>query len=407
MRGSSMIVPLSPARSVGRQARCALLAVAAGLWLAAFAPALDAQVMTRADSAAVLVRAAGDFEREGDDHSAEALYRYVADRFSGTSAAEAANAWLRAPAAGRPGGLSRVELPVFGALYGLWLGVAVPAAFGADSGEAYGAGLLVGGPAGLFTARAAQRSRGYSEGQVRAISWGGTFGTWQGFGWTEVLGVGVEKVCAFDMCYEEDNGEELLGGMILGGLAGITTGAIIARGPVGSGTSSAAQGGSTWGTIYGATIAELLGGDDGGDGVLVAALIGGNAGLIGGAALARKYDLTRPRIRMINLGAIVGGLGGLGIDLLVSADGDVALAIPLVTSIGGLVLAAAATGDDPRAPEAPDADGDFGASLLGWRDGRLSLRPPLPTPTLLPIDDVNGRTQMRPGLRLEVFRASF
>lgn len=84
MRGFSTIVPPSPARPVGRRARCALLAVAAGLWLVAFATAVEAQVMTRADSAAVLVRAAGDFERGGDDHSAEALYRYVAERFSGT-----------------------------------------------------------------------------------------------------------------------------------------------------------------------------------------------------------------------------------------------------------------------------------------------------------------------------------
>lgn len=407
MSGFPMIVPVRPAPAVMPSTRRLLLALAAGLALAASAPALDAQVLTRADSASVLLRAAVDFERSGDDHSAEALYRYVAERFAGTPAAEEANAWLRGPAAGRPGGLSRVELPVFGTLYGLWLGVAVPAAFGADSEEAYGAGLLIGGPAGLFTARAAQRSRGYSEGQVRAISWGGTFGTWQGFGWTEALGIGTEELCDVDFCYEEDNGEEILAGMILGGLAGITTGAIIARGPVGSGTSSAAQGGSIWGTIYGAAIAELVDDDGGGDGVLVTSLIAGNVGLIGGAALARKYDLTRPRIRMINLGAIVGGLGGLGIDLLVSAEDDTALAIPLVTSIGGLIIAAAATGDGDRDGSDAGPAQDFGTSLLDWRDGRLSLRPPLPTPTLLPMDDLNGRTQMRPGLRLEVFRARF
>ena len=386
-----------------------LRAFAVGLFLLASPQALEAQLVTRADSAAVLLRAATDFERSGEDEAADALYRYVAERFAGTPAADEASAWLRGPAAARPGGLSRVELPVFGTLYGLWLGVAVPAAFGADSEGAYGAGLLLGGPIGLFSARAAQRSRGYSEGQVRAISWGGVFGTWQGFGWTELLNIGVEETCDLDYCYEEDNAEEILAGMILGGLAGITTGAIIARGPVGSGTSSAAQGGSIWGTLYGAAIAELVSGDadGGGDGVLLTSLIAGNVGLIGGAALARKYDLTRPRIRMINLGAIVGGIGGLGIDLLVSAEDETALAIPLVTSIGGLIIAAAATGDGEGGRPDPGPAEDFGASLLDWRDGRLSLNPPLPAPTLLPMDDVTGRPQWRPGLRLELFRAKF
>jgi hypothetical protein len=84
---------------------------------------------------------------------------------------------------------------VFATLYGLWLGVAVPTALGADDGEAYGAGLLVGGPLGLFSARAVTRSRSLTEGQVRAISWGGIWGTWQGFGVAEVLDIGEDVIC--------------------------------------------------------------------------------------------------------------------------------------------------------------------------------------------------------------------
>ena len=66
-----------------------------------------------------------------------------------------------------------MELQVFGTLYGSWLGIAVPAAFGAEGPEAYGAGLLIGGPGGLVGSRAMQRARPMSEGQARAISWGG------------------------------------------------------------------------------------------------------------------------------------------------------------------------------------------------------------------------------------------
>ena len=122
------------------------------------APTLvDAQV-TPADSAAVLLQAAQDFELEGEAEIAAALYNHITERFPGTPAAAEARARLTGDP-GRFDPVSRLELPVFGTLYGLWLGVAVPAAFGAEDEAAYGAGLLIGGPLGLFAARGAQRSR--------------------------------------------------------------------------------------------------------------------------------------------------------------------------------------------------------------------------------------------------------
>jgi hypothetical protein len=111
---------------------------------------------------------------------------------------------------------------------------------------------------------------------------------------------------------------------------------------------------------------------------------------------------------MINLGAIVGGLGGLGIDLLLEPDDDETLiAIPLITSIGGLVAAAVATRNDDVRSGAPDGDLDVGAALFGYRDGTLSVGTPVPMPTLLPMDDANGRPTWRPGLTMELFRARF
>jgi hypothetical protein len=141
-----------------------------------------------------------------------------------------------------------------------------------------------------------------------------------------------------------------------------------------------------------------------GEDVLVTSLLAGNVGLIAGAALAGAYDLSRPRVRMINLGALVGGIGGLGIDLLIQPDDAVAaIAIPLVTSLAGLGIAAHVTRDGvgERTPD------DLGAALFDLSDGALTLRAPLPMPTLLPADDVNGRPVWRPGLTLEVFRATF
>ena len=365
---------------------------------------VSAQV-SAADSAAVLLRAATEFERDGRWEVAEAIYILITERYGSTPAAVEARSRLGAAPGERIERTSRVELQVFGTLYGLWLGVAVPVALGATGPEAYGAGLLLGGLLGLFGSRAAVRARPMSEGQARAISWGGIWGTWQGFGWAEVFDVGEDEFCDQFGCYPTgDNEEPLFASMIVGGLAGIATGAIIARNPIGSGVSSGAQGGSIWGSIYGAMIAGMFEPD--GEDILVTSLLAGNVGLIAGAALAGAYDLSRPRVRIINLGALVGGIGGVGIDLLIQPDDAVAaIAIPLVTSLAGLGIAAHVTRDgDGVGDRTPD---DLGAALFDLSDGALTMRAPLPMPTLLPADDVNGRPVWRPGITLEVFRATF
>jgi len=365
----------------------------------------EAQV-SAADSAAVLLQAATRFEQDGRWDVAEAIYIHITEFYGSTPSSVEARARLAAPPSDRIERISRMELPVFGTIYGLWLGAAVPAAFGANSEEAYGAGLLIGGPLGLFTSRAWARSRPMSEGQTRAITWGGIWGTWQGLGWGNVFDLG-EGNCSDGACTDYgDDGEAIFASMVVGGLAGIATGAMIARNPVRSGVSSGAQGGSTWGSIYGAMIAGMFDGDDGGEGVLTTSLIVGNVGLLVGGGLAGKHDVSRGRVRMINLGALVGGVGGLGIDLLVQPDDDaVAIGIPLVTSLVGLAVAAHATANDDRSFREP-AD-DFGASLFSYDEGRLSLGTPLPVPAMLPFEDFNGRPTWRPGITIQLLRAKF
>ncbi len=361
------------------------------------------------DAAAVLLRTAIEFEAQGDGDLARALYLHISERYPGTVAADEALERLIRPGAERSDRMSRLELPVFGTLYGLWLGVAVPAALGAGSSEAYGAGLLAGVPLGLFSALAAQRSQQYTEGQARAISWGGIWGSWQGQGWTDLLGIGQDEVCSQYGCYQTDNNsEEVLTAMILGGLAGIATGAVIARNPVRSGVSSAAQGGSTWGTIYGGMLASALDGDDGGDsdGVLLASLLGGNAGLFAGELLGSSYDVSRSRVRLMNLGALGGGLVGLGIDLLTRPGDNAVIAIPLVSSVTGLAIATVATRGHDGVPGSAPGGGD-GLSLLGYSDGGWRLGTPMPIPTAIPIDLDDGRPDWVPGLRFELFRARF
>ena len=384
-----------------------VLAVTLSVVAWAGTPATLVGQVAAADSAAVLLDAAGQFEQDGRWEIAEALYILITEHYGGTPAAVTALARLSAPTADRIERTSRVELQVFGTLYGLWLGVAVPTALGADGSEGYGAGLLIGGPAGLFASRALARARAISEGQARAISWGGIWGTWQGGAWSDVLGLGQDEVCDPHGCYPTGGSdEELFASMIVGGLAGIVTGALIARNPVRSGVSSGAQGGSIWGTIYGVLGAGLFDPDVDGDALLATALIAGNVGLVAGGALAGKYNLSRSRIRIINLGALVGGLCGLGIDLLIQPDSDRALlAIPLVTSLIGLGIAANATRGSDRGIER--SQGDLGTALFDYRDGAFRINTPLPMPTMLPFEDASGRARWRPGISLELLRAKF
>ena len=227
-----------------------------------------------------------------------------------------------------------------------------------------------------------------------------------GLGWSALLDLGSQDCIPDAPCDPDGSDEATFAAMVVGGLAGITTGAVIASNPVRSGVSSAAQGGSIWGSFYGAAIAGMIDSDDG-DAALLSALLAGNAGLVAGALAGRKYGLTRPRVRWINLGALVGALGGLGIDLLVQPDDEaVALGIPLVASVAGLGIAAHST-RTMRANLRDGEDAGFDGALLGYgRDG-WRLGTPIPVPAFLPRDDVNGRTEWRPGVTVHLLRASF
>jgi hypothetical protein len=229
-----------------------LLVVALVVSALAVSRPASAQV-TAADSAAVLLDAARDFEAEGRREIAEALYRLILERYGESAAAsEARTALVALPAAGQTQGSGSVELRVWMTLYGAWLGAAVPAAFGADSPEPYGVGLLLGGPVGFLGGRALAGRFDLTEGQARAITLGGTWGTWQGFGWREVLDIGVAQDCSFGFCFDLESGtEEAFGAMILGGLTGIGVGALLSNRDIAPGTASVVNFASLWGSWFG------------------------------------------------------------------------------------------------------------------------------------------------------------
>ena len=384
-----------------------------GLALApALRPApLRAQV-SAADSAAVLLETAREFEARGRWDVAEPLYRLIVERYASASSADVARQRLDAPPEQVVYGSGRVEAQVWMTFYGAWLGVAVPGAAGADAPEAYGTGLLLGAPAGFFAGRALASALDLTEGQARAITLGGTWGTGQGWGWREVLELGTDERCDSDpfgpgeFCYEtEDSSEEEFAAMIVGGLAGLAGGALLSGRDITPGTATVVNFASLWGSWFGFAGGVLAGLED--DGLLASTLVGGDAGLAAAALVAPGWNVSRNRARLVSIAGVLGGLAGGGLDLILQPDDEkVAVAIPLVGSIVGLVLGTVATREDAGARFGSLGTGVDEGALLGLRSGRLALGTPLPVPTLVPARAPNG-TRWEPAIGLEIFRARF
>ncbi|WP_419166031.1 hypothetical protein [Candidatus Palauibacter sp.] len=131
---------------------------------------------------------------------------------------------------------------------------------------------------------------------------------------------------------------------LVGGLAGILTGALLSRSEISEGTAASTYLGSLWGTWFGLAGATALDLDD--EAMWTSTLLVGNAGLLAGALAGSKLDISSRRAHMIGLGGLIGGFGGIGIVLIAepsSSSGD--FAVPLATSAAGLVLGALLTRD--------------------------------------------------------------
>ncbi|MBM4185085.1 MAG: hypothetical protein FJ207_12860 [Gemmatimonadetes bacterium] len=395
---------------IGSKMRTAI-AVAALLAAAAVSPRVASAQVTPSDSAAVLLDAAQGFETDGRAAVAAAIYQLVLDRYPSTPAAAEARARLAAAPLEATSRSGSVELRVWMTIYGAWLGVGVPGAFGADSSEPYGVGLLLGGPTGFLAGHALANALDLTEGQARAITLGGTWGTWQGYGWREVFDLGVAQDCQFPpFCYDaESDTEETFAALVGGGLAGIALGTVLSQREMSAGTASAVNFASLWGTWFGVAGGVLM--DLEGDDLLAATLVGGDAALLAAALLAPRWGVTRSRARLVSIAGVLGGLAGAGIDLLAKPDDEkVAIGIPLATSVVGLAVGATATrrGDETAQgpPIAPDG------ALVRFDDGRLAFGMPVPVPTFVPTPNpspASGRIRdaWRPALALELFRASF
>ena len=116
---------------------CRLIAFVS-VFLATFfaTPELQAQT-SRADSAAILLEATRRLELEGEYEAARELLDLIIRHFSGTPAATEAEQALVENNAQDHEKSGRSSLIVFNTLYGAFLGVAFPAAFGAELDAAH------------------------------------------------------------------------------------------------------------------------------------------------------------------------------------------------------------------------------------------------------------------------------
>jgi hypothetical protein len=379
-----------------------------------------ARGQTRADTASVLMDAARQLDADGRRDAARALMELVQRQYGGTPAASAASAMLASlgarPHVDEPG---RVELAVWGTTYGLWLGVAVPLMLDMDNAEAYGVGLLTGAPAGFLAARAYNRKHpSLTVGQARAITFGGTWGTWQGFGWTEVLLDGSTEDCTEGGgCFFEDEPttEQLVGAMVAGGVLGIGTGAILARKPISSGVATTVSLAGMWGTWFGGAAGAMANYE--GDNLLASALVGGDAAVIAGAVLAPRWNVSRNRARLVSLAGIIGGVAGGGVDLILQPDNeDVAFGVPLAGSVAGLLLGAHLTRDYDARGSDRGGSNPPGEALLEWDDGiRLGSFTPMPAmrrgaladTRALRMTDRPERQRLQPAVAVNLFHARF
>lgn len=331
---------------IGRmRVRSLLLPIALVLTLGLSSPAVVAQEpLPESDPATELYRTARTLEADGELGLADALMDYILRRYPDSAAASAIRTARAAPGSRSIHEDGRTELVVWSTLYGLWLGVAIPGMLGASGSEPYGLGLLVGGPVGFAAARGATANTPIGAGQAEAITWGGSWGTWQGFGWAHVFDPGQNcpshTDSGFVYCDPGPSTRAVFGWMVAGGLAGTGAGIAAARGrDIPPGDATLVSLGSLWGTWYGVALGVIAGLED--DALLASTLIGGNLGAGTGALLGRAYPVSRTDARIASIIGVVGGLAGAGIDLIVQPSNEkVAMAIPAVTSAFALGLGA-------------------------------------------------------------------
>lgn len=366
---------------------------------------------TRADTAAVLVQAARRLAAEGERDVAANLLRYIIRWYGDTPIAQQAARELAGADRARAAGSGRTGFVVTNTLFGAWLGIAVPLAFGADDPPPFGVGLIAGPAAGLLGSLAYTKSYPITSGQTAAYRWSVVWLSWQAFLLREITGIGSEEFCndfeGQQYCYSDTPSEAPFTALVVGGAAGIGAGLALTRMNLPAGDVALVQDASAWGTGFGAALSVLISTDGNPDEKAVFGWMSavGNGFLLGAIPLARAWRPSVGRVRLITLSGIAGGLVGVGIDLIAEVDDEkAAFGIPTLGAAVGLAAGIALTArrDVSRVEALGPANG--GALIQLGRDPGIGI--PLPEPRALPVLKPDGQLGRRPalGFRVAEFR---
>lgn len=222
----------------------------------------------------------------------------------------------------------RTELLVFSGYYGLWAGIALPAALQADSPQAYALGLILGGPLAVALTHNITKEASISSGRATMISLGGHLGTWQGLGWAGVA---------------EQPAHAIMGYGLLAGLAGIGAAtAMTNHYDFSTGHAAVTNSSAHWGAWFGLVIAMLSDQED--KHLLRSMLISTDVAVLSTGLLAKNVKMSKARMRLIDLAGVIGTMIGFGVDMMIEVDNEnTAFAIGGLGTISGLWAGTAMT----------------------------------------------------------------
>jgi hypothetical protein len=261
----------------------------------------------------------------------------------------------------------RTDILVFSGYYGLWLGIATPIALRSENATAYGAGMLIAGPAAVLAAHYITKTRGINDASATMVALGGNWGIWQGLGW-------------YLNGTESGNGNDAIGAGELAGLGGIALGVVLATNiDFTPGGAELISSGASWGTWFGLVAGSLMG-DVGHNPELTGSLLGSDALAVGTGILAWESSWSTKRVRLTNLAGVLGTIGGFGIDAIAQPSGDkTVLAIAGAGSIAGLAVGTLLTRNMDNAGNVSLSGGSgYDSRPLGplhSRQGKWSISP--------------------------------
>ena len=255
----------------------------------------------------------------------------------------------------------RAELAVFSTLYGLWAGGLVTYLGDLNRVDTvFLMSTLLGGT-GLAVSMGATKGREITEGRARLVSMGGTWGTVNAAAWGLQAGL---------------TDKPLVTTMLVTGVAGIIAGATVFDEAPAPGYLSLVNTAGLWSAYATGMLLLIAQSDASGADNFALIVAGADLGLVATALLADDVRISQGRVRLIDLGGLLGTLGAAAI--LSSSDPD------SESTVGAVLLGGTAVGIVAATLATIDWDDPPGGELragLDWRG---------PAPTLLPAPDGEG-----------------